>query len=60
MTSCHDMKEGEIYVCESCGLELKVMKECDDTGTPAEECGCGDDSSHCTFTCCGGALKKKA
>jgi len=59
MTSCHEMKEGEIYVCESCGLELKVVRECSDAGTSADDCGCHDKHDPCTFSCCGGSLKKK-
>jgi hypothetical protein len=56
MPSCHDMKVGEIYICEECGLELKVVKECTDTH---DDCGCGDEG-HCDFSCCGGPLTKKS
>ncbi len=28
MASCHEMKMGQVYVCEGCGLELQVVKEC--------------------------------
>ena len=28
MPSCHQMKLGQVYVCEECGLELKVVKAC--------------------------------
>ena len=28
MASCVEMKEGDIYKCETCGLELKVIKAC--------------------------------
>jgi len=54
-TNCHDMKLGEVYVCEDCGLELKVVKECRSSGKPADECGCPP----CTFTCCGKTLVLK-
>jgi len=38
MANCHEMKRGEIWACEECGLELQVVKECKDVGKPAEEC----------------------
>ena len=53
MTDCHEMKKGQTYTCEGCGLELKVVKECRECGTAAEECGC----EPCNFTCCGEELK---
>ena len=56
MTSCHDMKLGRIYVCGECGLELQVVKECQECGESADDCGCTD---HCTFECCGEPLKLK-
>lgn len=55
MTDCHDMEKGQIYVCEDCGLELKVIKECVDCGPTEEECACGP----CEFVCCGEELKLK-
>ncbi|MBN2392837.1 MAG: hypothetical protein JXR84_19050 [Anaerolineae bacterium] len=57
MPSCHDMKLGEIYVCEACGLELQVVKECKECGESAEDCEC---ESHCSFECCGEPIKLKA
>lgn len=57
MLSCHDMKLDQVYVCGTCGLELKVVKECDECGESAEECEC---TEHCTFSCCGEELKLKA
>ncbi len=59
MPNCHEMKKGEIYVCKDCGLELQVVKECRDAGTPAEECACHKDAGPCTFSCCGDDLSKK-
>ena len=38
MAGCHDMKRDEIWSCPDCGLMLKVVKECDQAGTPAESC----------------------
>jgi hypothetical protein len=51
------MKLGQVYVCETCGLELKVVKECEDCGEDVEACEC---SEHCTFSCCGGEMQLKA
>jgi hypothetical protein len=59
MPSCHDMKKGEVYICKDCGLELQVVKECKDAGTPAEACACHTDAGPCTFSCCGADLVKK-
>lgn len=28
MTSCHEMKKGDIYRCTHCGLTVKVIQEC--------------------------------
>ena len=60
MPSCHDMKNGEVYVCSDCGIELQVVKECKDVGTPAESCECHATAAPCTFSCCGKELVKKA
>jgi len=59
MANCHEMRNGEVYGCEECGLELQVIKECKDVGTPAEECACHPVASACTFSCCGKDLVKK-
>lgn len=59
MANCHEMKNGEIYVCKDCGLELKVVKECRDAGKPAEACECHHDGTSCVLTCCGESLVKK-
>jgi hypothetical protein len=55
MASCHEMKLGQVYVCEECGLELKVIKECEECGT--EESGC--TIADCTFKCCGEEMMLK-
>jgi len=51
MANCIEMKEGDIFVCETCGLELKVTKAC--------SCVAGEEVS-CTFPlqCCGKDMKK--
>jgi hypothetical protein len=54
MLSCHEMKKGQIYGCEECGLKLQVIQECDECGEDAAECGCEE---HCTFSCCGEELR---
>jgi len=28
MANCTEMKEGDLFVCETCGLELQVIKAC--------------------------------
>ena len=55
MPNCHEMKMDQVYVCDGCGLALKVVGECKDCGEPAEECKCGP----CTFVCCDEPLKLK-
>ena len=57
MGICHDMKEGQIYWCKTCGLELKVVKGCESCCSGTEEGACSDEN--CTFTCCGEALQLK-
>jgi hypothetical protein len=47
---CHDMKTGQLFRCEDCGLELKVVNECRDAGKP------GDCDSECKLVCCGKPL----
>ncbi len=32
MPTCNEMKTGETYECESCGLELTVAVSCADKG----------------------------
>ena len=55
MPHCHEMKMGSIYKCGDCGLELKVVKECSECGTSADEC-CHET---CVFTCCDKPLALK-
>ncbi|MGA1789891.1 MAG: hypothetical protein ACMUIM_00270 [bacterium] len=59
MAGCHDMKKGEIYMCEDCGMELQVIKECKDVGKPAADCSCHSEEESCTIECCGNPLVKK-
>lgn len=58
MISCGDMKQGEVYACDACGLELEVKKACncpdDHNCAPASK---GD--ACCEFECCGKPMQKK-
>ncbi|HOL08038.1 MAG TPA: hypothetical protein PKX44_07155 [Methanomassiliicoccaceae archaeon] len=53
------MKMDQVYVCEGCGLELKVVKECKECGTEerTEACECPQG---CTFDCCGGPMQLRS
>ncbi len=55
MASCHEMRTGEVYVCDTCGLEMQVMKECRDVGKPVSDCQCAP----CTIVCCGEEMRAK-
>jgi len=59
MPSCHEMREGEVYVCKDCGLEIKVVKECRDAGGSSTKCSCDQSESPCSFSCCGADMVKK-
>ncbi len=55
MARCDEMREGEIYVCERCGLEIEVVEECShEDGEDAEEV-CRVDE----FICCGEPMALK-
>jgi hypothetical protein len=46
------MKEGDLYVCTTCGLELEVKKAC----------GCksgSEDACNVPLMCCGKEMTKK-
>ena len=55
MSKCGDMKMGEVYACEDCGLELEVVREC-----CGEAEGSTCDCEPCAITCCGKELTKKS
>jgi ribosomal protein L34E len=55
MITCHGMKKGEIYGCETCGIELQVIKTCGSEGKV--ECNVREQQE-CSFSCCGEELKK--
>ena len=46
MSCCSEgPKKGDVYVCEDCGLEVEIKKDC----------GC----KSCDLICCGKSLKRK-
>jgi len=55
MVHCSDMKNGQIYFCEECGLELQVIKECTEDGAHPK----GTPCKHCTHICCDKELQLK-
>ena len=47
---CSEMKAGDVYGCDFCGLEIEVKTEC----------SCTDDEGSCSgFECCGAEMSKK-
>jgi len=57
MSKCDEMKKGQVFVCEDCGLELEVIKECEECG-PDSDKACGYEE--CEFKCHGKALRLKS
>ncbi|NLI74298.1 MAG: hypothetical protein GX369_05970 [Euryarchaeota archaeon] len=49
----------QVYVCKECGLELKVVKECDECGTEEHSAACGC-AEGCSFDCCGNPMTLKS
>lgn len=46
MANCCDMKEGDLFLCDTCGLELAVKKAC--------ACSSGsEDACSVPLMCCG-------
>ncbi|MCG2776851.1 MAG: hypothetical protein L6406_14345 [Desulfobacterales bacterium] len=52
MVDCADMKEGDLFVCDACGLELRVEKAC--TCSAGEEGACS-----VPLQCCGKGMVTK-
>lgn len=57
MPKCHDLKKDEVYGCEHCKLEVKVIKECVCEDDP-EVCACYSQPHSCMFACCNEEMKK--
>jgi hypothetical protein len=55
MARCDEMREGEVYYCEHCGLEIEVVEEC--SHEEGEEAG--EVCKITEFTCCGEPLSLK-
>ncbi len=51
MANCAEMKQGDVYLCKSCGLELQVTKTC--------SCGTGGGTCEVPLKCCGQDMEKK-
>lgn len=52
MANCCDMKEGDVFFCELCGLELSVKSAC--------TCKTGaEDACTVPLSCCNQEMKKK-
>ena len=52
MPGCTQVKKGDKFYCEECGLELEVTNSCN----------CGEDDASCsseTIACCGHEMKVK-
>jgi hypothetical protein len=58
MAGCHDMRKGQVYVCEGCGVELEVVKECC-SEEAKEGCKCHVEGGECEMMCCERPLKLK-
>ncbi len=59
MPTCHEMHKGDIFICESCGLKIQVIEECDEVGSAVEDCCCHPQAEACTFSCCGKEMVRK-
>jgi hypothetical protein len=54
MARCDDLHEGDVYVCEKCGLEIEVIEECSHDDEDADET-CRVEE----FVCCGEPMTLK-
>jgi len=55
MPVCREMKKDEVYFCETCGLEIQVVKECNECSSIMGEC----TEETCKFICCDKPLSLK-
>jgi hypothetical protein len=54
MARCDEMREGDVFVCERCGLEIEVIEECSHDDEDADETGRVEE-----FVCCGEPMSLK-
>jgi hypothetical protein len=55
VSRCDEMREGDVFYCEHCGLEIEVIEECShEEGDEADEV-CRVEE----FVCCGEAMTLK-
>ena len=62
MPGCKEMKKGEVYVCEGCGVEFEVVRVCctEETREIGEGCACHVEANSCEVKCCDKLLKRKS
>ena len=51
MANCYNMKEGDVLVCDACGLEVQVVKGC--------SCTHDEDACSAPMECCGKPMRFK-
>ena len=50
VANCYNMKKGDVLVCDACGLEVQVIKDC--------SCKNGEeDACSAPMTCCGQPMR---
>ncbi len=54
MSCCSELKKNEVWACADCGLEVKIVKECDCLTEAAKAC----KPSEC-LSCCDKPLTLK-
>jgi hypothetical protein len=54
MSCCSELKLNQVWVCEECGLEVKIVKECDCLTEGAKACKVKE-----CLICCDKPLKLK-
>ena len=60
MSSCKELKKGDLFHCPDCGLEVQVVAECRDVSSGTVDCGCREPQPNgCVLSCCGRELARK-
>jgi hypothetical protein len=54
MSCCVELKLNQVWVCETCGLEVKIVKECNWLAEGAKPC-----EPNACLKCCDKPLKLK-